>query len=107
MVVSLEMHAVCQQPAAAAEQHINAAIIVSTTIFKDAVCTDVGEMDQAAGAANTITKVAEEKCSGVPAWLQTATATATIQTSSQAQRQRNIIGTIFTKCAEVVQQEEV
>jgi hypothetical protein len=81
MATSLEMHVTCQVQAAVAELLISAAKTVLVTIFKAAVCTDVGETVTVVGAEHTITKDAAKKCSGELVWLQTVMVIAITQTS--------------------------
>ena len=107
MVTSLEMYVACQLLAAAAELLISAAQTALRIIFKDAVCTDVGEMVQAAGAAPTTTKAAAENSTGALVKHQTVTVTVIGQRLNKVQHQRYIRGMTYTKCAEVVHQEEV
>lgn len=107
MATSLEMHVACQLQVEAAELLISAAQTALRIIFRDAVCTDVGEMVQAAGAVHTTTKAAAEKCSGALVKHQTVTVTVILQILNKVQRQRYIRGMTYTKCAEAVHQEEV
>ena len=87
MAPSLEMHVACQVQAAVAELLISAAKTVLVTIFKAAVCTDVGETVTVVGAEHTITKDAAKKCSGVQAKRQTVMVIAISQTSIKVRHQ--------------------